>query len=180
MSKARKKSQTELTPEVLQDLDPATLIGLVMKLYEQNKQLSEQVQAFLQERYGKKTERHENPEQLRIFGSGESTSTAIDAPANDSEKPDAAPAKQKKPGHSRNPMPSNLERKRVVRTPEEHELACRCGGRRVCVNEVLRTSRYECIPASIFIEEIIDSIWECSTCHESVVVKSDAFEPIEN
>jgi transposase len=180
MAKTRKRSRIkELTPELLQELDSATLVGLVMKLYEQNKQLSEQMQAFLQDRYGKKTEHHESPEQLRLFGSGETEPpTASSEPAQ--QAAETKPLKPKKAGHSRNPMPSNLERKRLVRTPEEHELVCHCGMRRVCVNEVLRNSRYECIPASVFIEDIIDSIWECPKCHETVVVESDAFQPIEN
>jgi transposase len=181
MSKPRKQSRIkELTPELLQELDLETLVGLVMKLYEQNKQLSEQVQAFIHDRYAKKTERHENPEQLRLFDSGETEQPAPSTEPTQTQTTESKPSKPKKAGHSPNPMPSNLERKRRVRTPEEHELVCRCGGRRVCVNEVLRKSRYECIPASIFIEEIIDSIWECPNCQETVVIESDAFEPIEN
>lgn len=68
MKKARKRARIiELTPEVLGEFDQDTLIGLVLKLYEQNKQLSEQLRAFVADKYGRKTERHENVDQLRIF-----------------------------------------------------------------------------------------------------------------
>ena len=57
----------EITTESLSQLDQETLVSMVMKLYDQNKQLSEQMNVSPNERYGRKTERHEDPNQLRIL-----------------------------------------------------------------------------------------------------------------
>lgn len=174
--KPTRRVHQELTPETLSQMDQATLIALMMKVLEQNKVLSEQLQSVLQERYGKKTERPDNPEQLRIFecdtAQEEAISANVDPVSNETEK------QKKRPGHARNPMPSRLKHKRIERTPSPQEVECRCGGHRVKVGEVIRNSRYECEPVNVFVEDIIDSIWECSNCHDRKTIEADACEPI--
>jgi hypothetical protein len=95
---AKRTRIIELTPEIVGSMDQETLVSLVMKLYEQNKQLSEHLQAFIQEKYGPKTERHEDPNQLKLLPEAEAQ------PSQQSESPAKDPP-IKKPGHSRNPMP---------------------------------------------------------------------------
>jgi len=172
-----KKSQriTKLTPEVLKELDQEALVSIVMKLYEQNVQLSEQLQAYINEKYGRKTERHEDEGQLRLFEQPDEKATD-DAPTDD--KTNTAP--RKKPGHSRNPMPSHLKPQPIRRDPTEDELTCKCGGHRRKVNEVVRNKRFECIPATLCIEEIIDGIWQCPDCNDTIVVAASPLEPIPN
>lgn len=171
--KQPKRARTsKLTPEVLQQLDQEALVSLILKLYEQNVQLSEQLQAFVHEKYGRKTERFEDPNQLRIMGNTADNADAGEEPKK--EKP------AKKPGHTRNPMPSHLERKRLDRQPTHEERNCSCGGQRIKVNEVIRNSRFECIPVTLFVEDIIDSVWECARCHSAIVVEAQVCEPIIN
>jgi transposase len=168
--KKRTKQQhiSSLTPDVLSQMDQEALVSIILKLYEQNKQLSEQLQTYLKEKYGRKTERFEDPNQLRL---GQEANTVTEPPK---------PAAPKKPGHTRNPMPSHLARKQLRRTPNQSELVCHCGTHRIKVNEVVRNRRYECVPVSLFVEEIIDAVWECPQCHDAVVVAADVCEPISN
>jgi transposase len=170
---SKRKRVQELTPAVLNQLDQDTLIALVLKLYDQNKQLSEQLRAFIEEKYGSKTERHEHADQLRLFEQQQAAAT--DAAAEN--KP---PAKPKKPGHGRNPMPSHVQTKELKRKPTAAERKCSCGSERSLVNEVVRNRRFECIPATIFVEEIVDCVWQCKGCGDSIVVEPDFVEPIPN
>jgi transposase len=171
----KSKRITKLTPEVLKELDQEALVSIVMKLYEQNVQLSEQLQAFINEKYGRKTERHEDEGQLRLFDQpGEKATDS--SPADD--QTNSAP--RKKPGHSRNPMPSHLQKLPIRRDPTADELTCKCGGRRHKVNEVVRNKRFECIPATLRVEEIIDGVWQCPDCNDTIVVAASPLEPIPN
>lgn len=169
----KKKHVQELTPDVLNHLDQDTLVALVLKLYEQNKQLSEQLRAFVEQKYGVKTERHEHTGQLRLFQQPEGA-------AAEDEPEDKPPTKPKKPGHGRNPMPSHVQTKELKRQPTAAERQCNCGGHRRLLNEVVRNRRFECIPATVFIEEIIDCVWQCEGCGDSIVVEPDFIEPLEN
>lgn len=173
MKKPSKRTRIqELTPETLTELDQDTLVAIVLKLYEQNKQLSEQLRAFVEEKYGPKSERHQNPDQLRLFEQGQNT---------EEEPTDKQTSiKPKKPGHGRNPMPSHVPTKPLRREPSEAEQTCTCGGRRKLVNEVVRNRRFECIPATVYVEEIIDGVWQCNDCGDSVVIEPDVVEPIVN
>jgi len=178
MKKERVKV-TDLTPEVLDSLDQETLIALVMRLYEQNKQLSEQLRIYVMEKYGPRTERFGNPDQLRLFNSAAQTTEVSTSKEPESHAPTKQPL-SKKTGHGRNPMPSNLPRVQVRGTPDTHALNCHCGGQRLKVNEVLRNSRYEFVPSSLVVEEILDSVYECAACHDTVVVPAQICEPIAN
>lgn len=169
----KKIQQKELTPELLDQLDNETLKGIILKLYEQNKMLSERMQIFLDEKYGKKTERHEDPDQLRII-----PTPNLD---NGQEEPQKAqPPKAKTPGHSRNPMPSHLKRSLIERQPTDEEKKCSCGGQRVCISNVVRNRRYECIPVTLFVEDIVDSVWQCRQCADTLVISPIVREPIQN
>lgn len=178
-----KKRQTkrtrvqELTPESLSSMDSDTLVSLVMKLYERNKQLSEQLQVIIQEKYGRKTERHEDPNQLRIVQ--QSDSQQADSQISNTEKSESE-SKSKRPGHTRNPRPSHVKREKIRREPRAEERVCRCGSHRVKINEIVRNSRFECIPMTVYIEEIIDCVWECPDCRDTVIVAAEVSEPVPN
>lgn len=170
-----RKQIKELTPDVLNDLDQNTLVAMVMKLYEQNKALSEQLQVLIHEKYGRKTERNDDPNQMRLFAgetqpASEETSQSVPA--------EERPAKPRKPGHTRNPMPSHLECRPRRGQPTKDQLNCRCGLHRRKINEVLRKQRFECVPMTIYIEQLIDEIWQCPGCGDTVVVSPNVIEPV--
>lgn len=173
--KTSRRQPLKFTPEELNQLDRETLVSLLLKVYEQNVQLSEQMQAFLNERYGRKTERHEDPNQLRILESPQQESATDSSESTSSEE-----TKPKKPGHGRNPMPSHLDRKQIRREPTELETKCQCGGCRVKINEVTRGQRYECVPATFFVEEFMDAVFRCTSCGDTIVVDAQPLEPIAN
>jgi len=177
---AKRKQIVELTPETLNGMDQDTLVSLVMKLYQQNQELSERMQQFLNEKYGRKTEKHENPDQLTILPQAGSDSPSTDPSNEEPSGPAKKNAPVKKPGHTRNPMPVHLPHDQKRRDPRPEELNCKCGSQRVKVNEVTRNSRFECIPMQVYVEEIVDSIWQCPRCSDTVTVAAEVVEPIKN
>jgi transposase len=90
--------------------------------------------------------------------------------------------KPKKKGHTRNPMPAHLNREPVTgEQPTIDELMCQCCSEpRVKINEVLRNSRYEYKPASVFIQDFLDMIFACPGCGDTLVVSPDLKQTIEN
>lgn len=174
-------------PDSIRNLDQETLIGIISRLYEQNRQLSEILQIMVRENQGPKTERFVNPEQLRIFDSNTDADHPSANEVNDTHQSGnnkaVPPARQKpkKPGHSRNPMPVNLEREPVKGNPSDSSLFCICCNKhRVKINELIRNSRYEYKPASIFIQDFIDMIFECPSCGDKLVIEPDTKETIAN
>jgi len=183
--KTKPKSAFGMTPEELRRLDHETLVGLISRLLEQNQQLSELLQIMVREKHAPKTERFENPDQLNIFEAKPATEPA--SPVSQSTKHSQAlepctPTQKTPSGHSRNPMPSTLERERV--TGEElsgDDLTCKhCSSLLVKFNEVIRNSRYECKPASVFVQDFVAMIFRCDGCGDTVTVEPNVTQPIEN
>lgn len=187
--KTKSPSASEMTQDELSKLDNDTLAGMVLRLFEQNKQLSEILQIMVREKHAPKTERFENPEQLRLFGgeppvvestqeSGETETAAEDTASRIS----ATRSKKKKPGHGRNPMPSNIERQPIRGSvPSGDELTCKhCSKMLVIANEVIRNSRYEYKPANVFIQDFIAMVFQCQGCGNTLTVEPDVQQTIEN
>jgi transposase len=190
MAKAKKTkapSASEMTSEDLSNLDHDTLVGLVLRLCEQNKQLSEILQVMVREKHGPKTEHFENPEQLRLFGAEKQPEATVSTSGNDTAEPEKPSSNtnvksKKKPGHGRNPMPSNLDRETITGSqPSKDELACKhCAGMHVKINEVLRNSRYEYKPSSVFIQDFVAMIFQCEGCGDTLTVEPELKQTIEN
>jgi transposase len=155
-------------PETLRGLDEETFIGIITRLADQNTQLSELLQAFLQEKYGRKSERFVDPNQLRLFGSEQGTgSESSDKPV---EAPDQKPKKKGSP-REHNPRPSCLKTEKLPakkRAPED--LVCKCCGKPlVKINEVVVSSRYDYKPSSVCFQQFVDDVLACPACDEAVV-----------
>lgn len=193
MGKRKKNKQpslSEMTPEQLKSLDGDTLVGIVMKLWEQNQQLSEMLRQVVREARMPKTEHFENPEQLRLFGisegepATESTDDTTAASSEDSGNDSPLPNKKngaKKKGHTRNPMPAHLQRKKVTgEEPAECDLTCKkCSSKFEKINEILRNSRYESVPLTVFIEDFFALIFQCTGCGDTMTVEPPV-QTIEN
>ena len=74
-------------------------------------------------------------------------------------------------------MPSHLKRRKIEREPNEHEKLCSCGCARININKVIRN---ECVPVTVFVEEVIDNVWKCPACNDTIVVEANACEPVKN
>ena len=162
-------------PETLRGLGEDALIGIISRVLDQNRQLSELLQAYLQEKYGPKTERFTDPNQLRLFGTNE------DGGSKNSDRSDETPdQKPKRKGSTRehNPRASRLTHERVPakkRAPED--LICKCCGKTlVKINEVVVRSRYDYKPATVCIQDLIDDVFACPDCDETVVAGAKSVE----
>jgi transposase len=159
-------------PDTLRGLDEETLVGIISRLVDQNRQLSELLQAFLQEKYGPKTERFVDPNQLRLFGPGQ------EEVRQGSEQ--AAGTRPKKSGtpRERNPRPSNLPRVRVpAKNLTAEDLICKCCGKSlVRVNEIVLHRRYNYKPASVCLEEVVEEVLACPDCDQGIVASAQAIE----
>lgn len=188
--KNKRSSAFEMTPDNLKKLDQSTLVDLLLNLYEQNKNLSELLQSMVREKHGPKTERFVNPDQLSVFNEKQETqllvetvetSTSSDLDLNNSANSKSTETKPKKKGHTRQPMPAHLERVPVRGTPSQEQLTCSCCNKtRIATNEIIRNSRFEFKPASVFIEDFIETILSCPNCGDTLVVKPDLVQTIEN
>lgn len=187
-NKKKKESPINLAnPDSLKNVDQDTLIGIISKLYEQNKQLSEILQIMTREKHGPKTERFENPDQLNLFGSEEEQAPDTESSDSNDHNVDneSAEGTTKKPnakGHTRNPMPAHLDRVSIRgEAPSEDELICKCCSKqRIKVNEFVRNSRYNYKPASVIREDFIEEIFACPKCDDKLVVKPDVKQSIKN
>ncbi|HEY9775767.1 MAG TPA: IS66 family transposase [Planktothrix sp.] len=179
MVKSRKQpfKKRSLDAESLESLDKKTLVDLVLKTQEQLLQLTEAVQTLMREKYGPKTERFHDPDQLTLFGEkreGASNREESSADSSDDQKSDGKSAKQASPNRRRdqNPKPSTIERIPVKGTATNEELTCQCCSRsRSLVNEVTRASRYAYRPASVVMEDFTASVYACAGCGDVFVVE---------
>ncbi|MBX9947996.1 MAG: IS66 family transposase [Candidatus Obscuribacterales bacterium] len=173
--KTKRPSASEMTPAELEALDNKTLVGMLMRVLDQNRELSEILRMMVNEKHAPKTERFENPEQLRLFkeqevAGAQNTSTVNDKSA-DSPSHQTTAKGRKKPGHTRNPMPACLDRKKITgELPAD--LTCRyCDAKLELVREILKNSRLECIPITVFVEDFVTTVFECTGCGETVTIE---------
>jgi transposase len=168
----------EMTPEHLSSLDKETLIDLLVKVHEQYKQLSETVQAIMIEKYGPKSEKFQDPDQLRLFDNSEITQSEDESGAGatgqTSGSAQASPGRDK-PRKRRNPRPAQIDAKPVRGpAPSAEMLLCGCCNvQRKLANEVSRGLRYIYKPAEVFAENYIASIFQCDSCGDTLVVEPD-------
>jgi transposase len=189
MGKNKKKSQSSkfnFDPDSLSALDKDTLVALLMKMHEQYAQLSESMQALMREKYGPKTERFVNSDQLQLFAnqpesapSGNDVGTCSNNPEIQSPKKNEKP---KRPGHGPNPKPSHLKRVAIRgKQPTGEQLRCTCCNvNRTLMNEIIRGSRYAYNPATVHVEEFVASIFTCSGCGDTITVEPDAPQAVLN
>lgn len=174
-NKNKKPPNIDLSnPDLVRSLDQDTLVGIVSSLFNQNRQLSELLQQFLREKYGRKTERFVDSGQLTLFDT--------DPKAENDKSGDVSEKEPKKsnPRRDRNPRPSNVTRIRTkVREWKPEDLVCECcGNQLVKVNEIVLHSRYDYIPSSTRVEEMIEDVYACPGCASAVVSAADLTEPL--
>jgi transposase len=163
-------------PDSLRGLDEDAFIGLVTRLYEQNRQLSELLQAFLQEKYGPKTERFVDPEQLNLFENVEEALPAEQAADTNDGQADSADTQKKRSSRDCNPKPSNVPHVKIpARKLSPAELICVCCGQSlVKVNEIIIHSRFDYKPSSVRIEDIVEDVLACPGCQGDLVAAADS------
>jgi transposase len=176
-NKKQRRSSNVFDPNTLEALDKKTLVSMLVKIHEQYQELSETMQAFMREKYGPKTERFADPDQLRIFSEEDTSQSqsvvehnAGKASVNNNDTP--AKTSERK---NRNPRQSNVPHVPIRGEYPSAEVLC-CPGcmiARPLANEVLRGSRYVYKPASVIINDYIASVFACSECGDALVVEPD-------
>jgi transposase len=175
--RTQKNSQPNFSSrDELLKLDKQDIIGLLLKVLDQNAKLSEIMHAAMFDRYGTKTERFSNPDQLNLFqetstetqtSSAEVSNhqTSENSPAPDREK--SKPAK-KATSRQVNPRHALLERERIPMDSDHiTDLSCACcGADKVKIGETVLKSRLEFRSSQIILQEFFASILGCQSCNE--------------
>jgi hypothetical protein len=169
--------------ESLLALDKDTLVDRLLSLEAKLDQLADYVRDMVTQKYGKKTERFEAPGQLLVFpganADGEIPHSQSAPRVSDNDAP--VEEKPKKHGHGRKPMPPHLPRVPVeAKIPSDQARRCpSCDALRVAVRKILRNSRYGCVPASFFVEDLYAVVYECPNGHgEQLIAEVD--EAVQN
>ena len=180
MSKGNKKHKPAVNPsnpDSLRELDKDTLVGMVCRLYEQNRQITELMQTLVREKYGKKTEQFIDSNQLTLFDTD-----AIEKPTKDSSSTNsAAEEKPKQPrNRDRNPRQCNLKRVKIrVKELCPEDLICKCCGRpRVKVGEIVVHSQRDFQPATVTRRDLVEEVFACSECDGALVSGAELAESI--
>lgn len=180
MKKRQKSKQYNLSSrESLNDLSKEELVDAVLLLGNKVQQLSDVVRDFVNARHGRKTERFDNSDQLNIFSSTANTTKQFDKPAtenNSSKNKSSAPRE----GHSRNPFPPGLPRKRILGKLPKGASNCTCCGKSLeVIRQFTQGDRLQYIPASFHVEEMVAQVFSCSSCKGEEIVAPVA-EPVKN
>jgi transposase len=162
----------QLSRDFLDNLNKEDLISLLLGVDSKYNQLAEYVRALLQEKYGRKTERFENPDQLRLLPDITAPDAATAAAhtngdgGGDGEQQTASKTKrQKQAGHGRK-SPPDLPRVPITApTPDPSVLACSCcGAERTVARQILQCSRYQFVPAQFYFEDLMTQVYSCTNC----------------
>jgi transposase len=164
--------------ESLLATDHATLVDMYLSLEAKIDQLSDSIRDLITQKYGKKNERFEAPGQLLVFPGAEFGSEPPSTPAKAEDKPEA---KVRRPGHGRKSIPDHLPRRPIeAPVPAEAERRCPCCDvLRVAVRRILRNSRYGCVPATFFVEDLYDVVYECPNGHGGQLI-AEVSEAVKN
>ncbi len=182
MKTARTNRPVKRDRESLLALEKEALVDRLLSLEAKLDQLSDFVREMVTQKYGRKNERFETPGQLLVFPGATADSGMSQSQVTPSTPESDAPVveKPKKPGHGRKPIPAHLPRVPVeAKTPSEQARRCpSCSVLRVAVRKILRNSRYGCVPASFFVEDLYAIVYECPNGHgEQLVAEVDEAVP---
>ena len=116
-----------------------------------------------------------NTDKKQNASSTPDSSTLFDSDQPHPEDASSDPSEKKEKKNSRrrdhNPRPSNVTRIRTkLKELAPEDLICKCCGEQLIkVNEVVLHSRYDHIPASTRIEDLVEDIYACPGCAPAVV-----------
>lgn len=183
MKSSRANEPVPRDRDSLLGLDKDTLVDRLLSLEAKVDQLSDFIRDIVTQKYGKKNERFEAPGQLLVFPGSTTDGAATQSPAAPIVPDGSVPAeeKPKKPGHGRKPMPTHLTRVPVdAKIPSDEARRCTsCDALRVAVRKILRNSRYGCVPASFFIEDLYAVVYECPNGHGEQLI-AEVSEAVKN
>ncbi len=138
--------------------------------------LQEQFDALLRRMYGRRSERHENPDQQLFFAD----LFKDDAPQQ-SEPPEQEPEPRRRCGRKRGPkpLPEHLPRDVVRLDPEEAQRTCACCLEAMQLVDEVVTEELTVEPPKFRVTQFVQGKWTCKSCMTKSVMKPLPARPIE-
>jgi transposase len=167
---------------------PSTVEACHALIAERDRQLSErdaliagmqhQLQQLLRARYGRRSEKMDDPNQLKLF---EQILGAVwDAPPAEAEAEEGeeeAPRKRRRRG--RKPFPAHLPRVRLEHDiPESEKVCAECGTQREKIGEET-SEQLEYVPAHFEVKQHVRFKYACPQCEGQVQTAEKPMQPIE-
>src|SRR5262245_42337815 len=133
--------------------------------------LQQRLDQLLRRLYGPKAERFDphQPWLLPELANTDTNGATAVAPTLLTDTDAPTPAKPKRAGHGRKPLPAGLPRRRIEHPLSEAQRVCPCCGE-VCRKfgeEIREQLDYQ--PASLFVNQHVRFKYACPTCHDHVV-----------
>ena len=149
----------------------AELLDALKKSQHEREGLQQRLDQLLRRLYGPKAERFD-PNQPwllpELANTNTNGTTSAPLPAAASDAVAGAPAKPKRPGHGRKPLPDDLPRRRIEHTLSDAERICPCCGE-LCRKFGEETSeQLDYQPASLFVQQHVRFKYACPKCHDHV------------
>ena len=194
-SKYRKRGWTrvEIDLNALPD-DPEELKTLLRQtvnhlnaLVDRGIALEERLELELARRYRRRSEKNQDPAQLRLFaGLYDSDATQRqdeDDSANEAEddepgRPEPSRRRKRKKKNGRRPLPDTLPRVRKVLDLDEDERRCRCCNEPMAEIGRETSEQLEYVPAKLFVLQIVRPKYACKHCQDGVVTVEPPAAPI--
>lgn len=138
--------------------------------------LNERIALLLQHRFGTRSEKIVDPNQLNLFNEAELLQASADAEEQDDEW---ITVKRRKPkrGH-RSPLPDHLPRHRVEHDLSESQKICPCCGDALTRIDEETTEQLEIVPAKIYVTQHVQFKYACRGCEDHIKTASKPPQPI--
>lgn len=150
----------------------ALVIDLLLRVKEENNALTQRLQKALRALYGRKSEKVSD-EELKTMLAQIGKDAPAPAPPPVPPPPPPPPLAEPKPLKShkgRNPLPSNLpRRKKVISVPPELRTCAKCGTEKKCIDHV-KSEILDFIPAQFIVIEECREKLACPACESEFVV----------
>jgi transposase len=142
-----------------------------------NEQLQHQMEQMIKWRFGRRSERLDDPLQGALFGEPAPVSDApSDEGTGDEDEEPAQKRKRRRQG-GRQPIPEHLERREEVRLPAVADRVC-CGQPKQQIGEDV-SERLDYEPASLFVHRLVRPVLACGRCRGNVAQAPLPSRPIE-
>jgi transposase len=146
----------------------------VMRL---NEQLQHQMEQMIKWRFGRRSERVDDPLQGALFDEPDPVSDAPSDEGSDDEDEERPPKRPRRKGSGRQQIPDHLKRREEVLLPASADRVC-CGQPKQQIGEDV-SERLDYEPASLFVHRLVRPVLSCGRCRGNVAQAPLPSRPIE-
>jgi transposase len=141
--------------------------------------LQHQLKQMLRARYGRKSEKADDPNQLELFETIMEAVWETPPAEGEAEEGDEEVSEEKKPRRGRKPFPKDLPRKRIEHDLPEEEKPCpECGELREKIGEDI-SEQLEFVPGHFVVLQHARFKYACRQCEAHVEVADKPMQPVE-